>query len=150
MVVFEERGNWSTRRKPFGAEKRINKLNPHITPESIPGHIGVRRVLSPLRHPWTPSLNPVPKLVCGPINQAIPLIKNFIELLAQLSLLLDPLSQSHNHAITLHDNVVLCDRDRRAQLGPKHTAPQEVHTWSGTPNQVQLVCQVKEAIISHT
>ena len=40
MVVFEERGNRSTRRKPLGAEKRTNKLNPHITPESNPGHIG--------------------------------------------------------------------------------------------------------------
>ena len=31
MLVFEERGNWSTRRKPLGAEKRTNKLNPHLT-----------------------------------------------------------------------------------------------------------------------
>ena len=54
MLVFEERGNWCTRRKPLGAEKRTNKLNPHITPESNPGHIGGRRVLSPLRHPCTP------------------------------------------------------------------------------------------------
>ena len=29
---FEERGNWSTRRKPLGAEWRANKLNPHMTP----------------------------------------------------------------------------------------------------------------------
>ena len=55
MVVFEERGNRSTRRKPLGAEKRTNKLNPHITPESNPGRIGGRRVLSPLRHPCTPT-----------------------------------------------------------------------------------------------
>jgi len=55
-LVFEERGNWSTRRKPLGAEKRTNKLNPHLTPdrEIEPGHIGERRVLSPLRHPYTP------------------------------------------------------------------------------------------------
>jgi len=32
MLVFEERGNRSTRRKPLGAEKRTNKLNPHMTP----------------------------------------------------------------------------------------------------------------------
>jgi len=30
---FEERGNWSTRRKPLGAEKKTNKLNPHMTPD---------------------------------------------------------------------------------------------------------------------
>ena len=33
MLVFEERGNQSTRTKPLGAEKRTNKLNPHLTPE---------------------------------------------------------------------------------------------------------------------
>ena len=33
MVVFEERGNRSTRRKPLSAEKRTNKLNPHLTPD---------------------------------------------------------------------------------------------------------------------
>jgi len=33
MLVFEERGNWSTRRKPLGAEKRTNKLNPHLMPD---------------------------------------------------------------------------------------------------------------------
>jgi len=33
MVVFEERGNRSTWRKPLGAEKRNNKLNPHLTPD---------------------------------------------------------------------------------------------------------------------
>ena len=33
MVVFEERGNRSTWRKPLGAEKRTNKLNPHMTPD---------------------------------------------------------------------------------------------------------------------
>jgi len=30
---FEERGNWSTRRKPLGAYWRTNKLNPHMTPD---------------------------------------------------------------------------------------------------------------------
>jgi len=33
MLVFEERGNRSTRRKPLGAEQRTNKLNPHMTPD---------------------------------------------------------------------------------------------------------------------
>jgi len=42
MVVFEERENRSTRRKPLGAEKRTNKLNSHIKPELNPGHIGGR------------------------------------------------------------------------------------------------------------
>ena len=32
-MVFEERGNRSTQRKPLGAEKRSNKLNPHMTPD---------------------------------------------------------------------------------------------------------------------
>jgi len=53
MVVFEGRGNRSTWRKPLGAEKRTYKLNPHIMPESNPGHIAGRQVLSPLRHPCT-------------------------------------------------------------------------------------------------
>ena len=30
---FEERGNRSTRSKPLNAEKRTNKLNPHMTPD---------------------------------------------------------------------------------------------------------------------
>jgi len=33
MLVFEERGKWSTRGKPLSAEKRTNKLNPHMTPD---------------------------------------------------------------------------------------------------------------------
>ena len=33
MVVFEERENRSTRRKPLGAEYRTNKLNPDMTPD---------------------------------------------------------------------------------------------------------------------
>ena len=33
MLVFEERGNRSTRRKPLSAEQRTNKLNPHSTPD---------------------------------------------------------------------------------------------------------------------
>ena len=33
MLVFEERGNRSTRRKLLGAEYRTNKLNPHMTPD---------------------------------------------------------------------------------------------------------------------
>ena len=33
MVIFEERENRSTRRKPLGAEYRTNKLNPHMTPD---------------------------------------------------------------------------------------------------------------------
>ena len=46
----------STPRKTLGAGTRTNnKLNPFMTPslawESNPGHIGGRRVLSPLRHP---------------------------------------------------------------------------------------------------
>jgi len=38
--------------KPLRAKKRTNKLNPHMTPSLglQPCHIGVRRVLSPLRH----------------------------------------------------------------------------------------------------
>ena len=70
MLVFEERGNQSTRRKPLGAEKRTNKLNPHMTPDlGIEGHIGGRRELSPLRHPCIPSgvggaLRDIPKDGC--------------------------------------------------------------------------------------
>ena len=49
--------NRSTRRKTLGARARTNsKLNPHMTPVPgiEPGHIGGRRVLSPLRHPCHP------------------------------------------------------------------------------------------------
>ena len=56
MVVFEERGNRSTRRKPLGAEKRTNKLKPHMTPD-----LGIE----PAPHWWeasalttAPSLHP--------------------------------------------------------------------------------------------
>ena len=55
MVVFEERGNRSTRGKPLGAEKITNKLNPHMTSDlGIEPGLGGRRVLSTLRHPCTP------------------------------------------------------------------------------------------------
>jgi len=30
-LVFEERGNSSSPRKPLGAERRNNELNPHLT-----------------------------------------------------------------------------------------------------------------------
>ena len=33
VLVFEEGGNRSTRRKPLGAEQRTNNLNPHMTPD---------------------------------------------------------------------------------------------------------------------
>jgi len=33
MLVFDERGNRSTRRKPLGAEWTTNELNPHMTPD---------------------------------------------------------------------------------------------------------------------
>ena len=36
MLVFEERGNRRTRRKPLGAEWRTNKLKPHMTPSLHP------------------------------------------------------------------------------------------------------------------
>ena len=57
MVVFEERGNRSTRRKPLGAEKRTNKLNPHMTPD-----LGIE----PGLHWWEASaLNTAPSLHPG-------------------------------------------------------------------------------------
>ena len=62
---FLRRGeNQSTRRKILGARTRTNnKLNPHMTtsPGIEPGHIGGRRVLSPLRHPGSVLLETSPK-----------------------------------------------------------------------------------------
>ena len=55
MLVFEERGNRSTRRKPLSAEQTPNKLNPRMTRqiwESNPGHTGGRRM--PSLHPQEP------------------------------------------------------------------------------------------------
>ena len=56
MWSFEEKGNRSTWRKPLIAEKRTNKLNPHLTP-----HLGIE----PGPHWWeasalttAPSLHP--------------------------------------------------------------------------------------------
>ena len=54
---FLKRGeNRSTRRKPLVAEKKTNKLSPHMMPslESKPGHISGRQLLSPLPLPCTP------------------------------------------------------------------------------------------------
>ena len=66
MVVFEERGNRSIRRKPLCAEKRREPTNStHIWRriwESNPDHIGGRRVLSPQRHPCTPRTGILPTL----------------------------------------------------------------------------------------
>ena len=35
MLVFEEKGNWSTqkKKKPLSAAERTNKLNPHMMPD---------------------------------------------------------------------------------------------------------------------
>ena len=33
MLVFEERGNQSARKRPLGAEQKTNKLNPHMMPD---------------------------------------------------------------------------------------------------------------------
>ena len=33
ILVFDERGNRSSRRKPLGAEYRTHQLNPHLTPD---------------------------------------------------------------------------------------------------------------------
>ena len=54
---LEERGNRSSRRKPLGAEKRTNKLNPHMTPDQgiEPGpHWWEASALTtaPSLHPW--------------------------------------------------------------------------------------------------
>ena len=59
MVVFGERVNRSTRRKPLGAEKRTNKLNPHMTPD-----LGIE----PGPHWWEASaLTTAPSLHCHPV-----------------------------------------------------------------------------------
>ena len=54
MLVFEEGEKLENpEKKTLGARTRTNnKLNPHMTPGLgiIPGHIGGRRVPSPLRH----------------------------------------------------------------------------------------------------
>jgi len=55
FLVREE--NRRTRRKTLEAEKRTNTNSSHLwrrVRESNPGHIGGRRVLSPLRHPCFP------------------------------------------------------------------------------------------------
>ena len=58
MLVFEESGIRSTRRKPLGAEKRTNKLNPHMTTDLgiEPGPHWLEAVLSPLCQPGTPEV----------------------------------------------------------------------------------------------
>ena len=56
MLVFEERGNRGTRRE-ITVQSRKPTNSTHISCtiwESNPGHIGLRRVLSPLRHPCIP------------------------------------------------------------------------------------------------
>jgi len=54
MVVFEERVNWSTQRKPLSVVKRTNKLNPHMTPDLV---------IEPEPHWWEASaLTTVPSL----------------------------------------------------------------------------------------
>ena len=54
-LVFEERGNGSTHRKPLRARARTNnKLNPHTMPS--PGFEHRPQVLSPLCHPCSTSI----------------------------------------------------------------------------------------------
>ena len=51
----EEKPEDLEKKKPGARRRTNNKLNPHMTPrESNPGHIGGRRVLSPLCHPCSP------------------------------------------------------------------------------------------------
>jgi len=66
MLVFEGKGNWSTQRKPLGAEKRTNKLDPHMTPD-----LG----LKPGPHWWeasalttAPSLHPIGARIIAMLN----------------------------------------------------------------------------------
>ena len=61
-MYFAQSTNWGhftdQIEKLLGARTRTNnKLNPHMTPSLgiEPGHIGGRRVLSPLRHPCSPN-----------------------------------------------------------------------------------------------
>ena len=61
MLVFEERGNRSTRRKTSRCRVENQQNSTHIRRrvwESNPGHIGGRRVLSPQRYPCTPLRSP--------------------------------------------------------------------------------------------
>ena len=54
MLVFEARGKPEYPEKNFSVQSREPTNSTHIKRrvwESNPGHIGVRRVLSPLRHP---------------------------------------------------------------------------------------------------
>ena len=60
MLVFEERGKPEKPEKNLSEQGREPTTNStHIwrrVRESNPGHIGGRRVLSPLRNPWSPSV----------------------------------------------------------------------------------------------
>ena len=50
MLVFEERGNRSTRKKPPGAEQRTNKLNPHMTPDLVCNYCNYKAANQLLTH----------------------------------------------------------------------------------------------------
>ena len=60
MLVSEERDNRSARRKTSRSKgENEQKVNPHMARRRNlnPGHIGGRRVLSPLLHPYSPHDN---------------------------------------------------------------------------------------------
>ena len=80
MLVFEERENRSTRRKT-SRSKGENQQQTHIwrrRQDSNPGHIGGRRVLSPLRHPC--SSNNISFVLWSPKRSAI-MLNPFAQLL---------------------------------------------------------------------
>ena len=66
MLVFEERGKPEYPEKNLSEQRREPTTNSthrlRRVQESIPSHISGRRVLSPLRHPW--SLQPVCLTIC--------------------------------------------------------------------------------------
>ena len=70
MLVFGERGKPEYPEKNLSEQEREPTNSAHMRHrigESNPGHIGGRRVLSPLRHPCSPNVN----LYFGPTTWAL-------------------------------------------------------------------------------
>ena len=98
MLVFAERGKPEYPEKNLSEQRREPTTNStHIwrrVRESNPGHIGGRRVLSPLRHPCSPTFNILlPNSKVHWTLQAHPNYNSIIMILGKLSVTLTHLSR---------------------------------------------------------
>ena len=111
MLVFLGKGKTGVPgEKPLGAKTRTNnKLNQHMTPSpgiEPPGHIGGRRVLSPLHHPCSPRKEKAANPDEGKAKAAKQIIAPLPKIRLKMALVCANSSRLHR---------IICDRTGKGQ-----------------------------------